>query len=93
MRKLNSKGGEKKAWWQPALIIFARMSGWIIFPVLAGLFFGKWLDDKLGTDPWFFLLIIGLAFAVSVVGLVKTAKEELRKTDEEDTQKEDDKKQ
>lgn len=87
MKKWNSKEGNKKAWWQPALIVFARMSGWIVFPVLAGLFLGKWLDGKLGTDPWLFLAVIGLAFAISVIGLVKTAREELGKMEEEDKDK------
>jgi F0F1-type ATP synthase assembly protein I len=87
MKKWNSKEGNKKAWWQPALIVFARMSGWIVFPVLAGLFLGKWLDGKLGTDPWLFLAVIGLAFAISVIGLAKTAREELGKMEEEDKDK------
>lgn len=90
MKKSNNKEGGKKAWWQPALIIFARMSGWIVFPVLVGLFLGKWLDDKFGTEPWFFLSVIGLAFMISIFGLVKTAQKELEKIEEDKTQKPDD---
>lgn len=76
-------GNESKAWWQPALLMFARLSAWIIAPVLIGVFAGKWLDKKYGTAPWLFLASVGIAFIISMVGVVKNAMEEYKKIDKE----------
>lgn len=72
----------KNSWWQPALAMFVRMSGWIIGPVLAGIAMGKWLDKKYNTDPWLFLLSVGIAFVVSMIGIVKDAVREIRRIEE-----------
>lgn len=73
-----------QAWWQPSLVIFARFSSWIFGPVIIALFIGKWLDKKYGTDPVLLLITVGLAFIVSIVGLLKTAREEYKKVGEKD---------
>lgn len=70
---------KKPAFWQPALILFAKFSGWIAVPVLLGAFFGKWLDEKYNSEPWFFLGLVGLAFFISMIGLARNAMEEYRK--------------
>ncbi|MBI4811842.1 AtpZ/AtpI family protein [Candidatus Falkowbacteria bacterium] len=71
----------KEAWWQPALLMFARLSGWIIAPVLIGTFLGRWLDKKHETGPWLFLASVGAAFIISIIGLVKNVAEEYGKID------------
>lgn len=76
-----------KAWWQPSLVIFARFSSWIFGPVVIALFIGKWLDKKFGVEPVLLLITVGLAFIVSVAGLLKTAKEEYKKAGEKDRDK------
>jgi len=73
----------KQAWWQPAMLMFAKLSGWIAAPVLIGVFFGKWLDRKYGTEPWLFLASAGVAFLISMVGLVIEAKKEMGKIEKE----------
>ncbi len=82
--KDTNKGGFKnqKAWWQPAVIMFARMSAWIAIPVISALFLGRWLDKKYNTEPIFFLAIVGFAFLISIFGLVKIVKEEYRKIED-----------
>lgn len=80
-------GDNTKAWWQPALVIFARMSGWIFFPILAGIFIGKWLDERYGTEPWLFLLVLGLSFVISITGLIKISVEEMKKIEKEEKDK------
>ncbi|MFW5888391.1 MAG: AtpZ/AtpI family protein [Patescibacteria group bacterium] len=76
-----------KAWWQPALAVFAKMSGWIFFPILAGIFFGKWLDKKFGTDPWLFLCVLGVTFVISIAGIAKISLEEYKRIEEEEKEK------
>jgi len=74
------------AWWQPAVTMFLKLSAWIAAPVIIGLFIGNWLDNKYQTTPWLFLLAIGTAFTISIIGLVKNTMTELKKIDEQSKQ-------
>lgn len=60
--------------WKLALFLFVRMSGWVGFPVVFSLVVGKFLDKKFGTDPIIFLSLTGLAFVVSVLGILRESK-------------------
>lgn len=71
----------KQPWLQPALAMFARLSGWILAPLIIGLIIGKWLDRRYGTAPWLFLSATLAAFIISMIGLVKNAAEEFKKID------------
>jgi len=57
----------------------ANISAWIAFPVIIGLYLGKWLDQKFGTEPWLFLITIALFFLVSLYGLFTSMKQEAKK--------------
>jgi F0F1-type ATP synthase assembly protein I len=74
-------------WWQPGMLTFARLSGWIGGPVIVAVFLGKWLDEKYDTDPWLFLLSVGVAFAVSMFGIVKDALREMKRIEAEERAK------
>ena len=69
------------AWWQPAVAIFARLSAWILLPLLVGVPAGRWLDGKYNTGSRWLLAGAGVAFIISITGLVMTAKKELKKMD------------
>ena len=60
-------------WWRPALILFFQLSGWIAGPVIVGIFLGSWLDRRYGTEPWLYLATVGVAFVISVIGIVREA--------------------
>lgn len=62
---------EEKSWWQPGLVLFGRLSSWIVGPVILAIFVGKWLDKKYDTEPWLFLSTVGFAFFVSMFGIVR----------------------
>src|SRR3989338_4206553 len=70
------------AWWQPAIIMFLKLSAWIAVPVIIALYVGKWLDEKYRTDPWLFLACIGAAFLISMFGLVKSTLAEYKKIEQ-----------
>lgn len=82
---LRYKGGSfknmKNESWSLALKVMANISGWIAFPVIIGLFLGKWLDDRYGTAPWLFLITIGGCFVVSLAGLVRYALREFKEAE------------
>ncbi len=69
--------------WSQALRIAASLSGWIAFPVIIAVFFGKWLDRQFDSEPWFFLASVGLAFLVSMYGLVVKAQQEFKRIADE----------
>ncbi|MDZ7611863.1 MAG: AtpZ/AtpI family protein [Candidatus Moranbacteria bacterium] len=59
--------------WIKSLALFYRVSGWIVFPVLAAALVGKWLDEKYDKEPWLFLTSIAIAFIITCVGITKEA--------------------
>ncbi|MCX6794556.1 MAG: AtpZ/AtpI family protein [Candidatus Falkowbacteria bacterium] len=69
--------------WSVALKVMANISGWIAFPVIIGLFLGRWLDERFGTEPWLFLATIGVCFLISIYGLAINALKEFKKIERE----------
>ena len=67
------------SWWQPSLLFFSKLSGWIAGPIIIAMFLGQWLDEKYGTDPWLFLLTVGVAFFISSFGIVKDSIKEIKR--------------
>jgi F0F1-type ATP synthase assembly protein I len=66
-----------QAWWSSGLKLFAQMSGWIVVPILAGIYLGRFLDEKYNTEPWLFLASVGIAFIITNIGIVYQAKKSI----------------
>ncbi len=77
----------KSYWWGNGLRLFFKLSAWIAGPILLAVLIGRWLDEKYKTEPWLFLLSIGIAFAVSIYGMIKDALAELKRIDIEEKKK------
>ncbi|MEI6596664.1 MAG: AtpZ/AtpI family protein [bacterium] len=75
------KKSNQPAWWQPAIIMFLKLSVWIAAPIIIALYLGEWLDKKYNSEPWLFLVCIGIAFTISIIGLVINTIRELKKID------------
>jgi F0F1-type ATP synthase assembly protein I len=75
---------KKNPWWQPGMLLFFRMSGWIGIPVIFGALAGKWLDKRYHTEPWLFLVSVGVAFIVSMFGIVRDAMQAMKEIERED---------
>jgi F0F1-type ATP synthase assembly protein I len=73
----------KKPWWQDSVMLFTQLSGWIGIPVILGVFLGQWLDERYNSKPWLFLITVGVAFAISMIGIVKEAKSAIDKIDKD----------
>lgn len=84
--KENSKN-TKAPWWQPGLVLFGRLSGWIAVPVIIGVFVGKYLDKKYNTEPWLFLLSVGAAFILSMFGIIRDAMRAMKEIEKEESDK------
>ena len=79
MEDQNKQG--KNYWWGVGLGLFFRLSGWIAGPILVAVVIGKWLDNKYGTEPWLFLLSVGIAFVISLFGIIRDSLKELKRID------------
>lgn len=88
----SSNKNDDGIWWQPSLILFGRLSGWIGAPVILALFLGRWLDEKYNTEPWLFIATVVIAFIISSIGIGKEAVGAMKKMEEEDKKKDEKKK-
>lgn len=75
----DQKDTSKKAWYYDALQIFAKLSGWVLVPVIIGYTLGRYLDNKYNSQPKCFLISIGIAFILSTIGIVYQAQAEYKK--------------
>lgn len=87
----DNKNKDDKEWLRQAMSIFVEASGWIAFPVIGALFLGRWLDQKQGTEPLYFLSITILAFIISSVGIGMTGVKYMKKIEREEELKKKDK--
>lgn len=85
--KKDVKNKDKNEYMRLALTIFAETTGWIAFPVIGALFLGRWLDEKQGTYPLYFLSITGVAFVISSVGIGITGVRYMKKIENEEALK------
>lgn len=84
----NKTEDKEVAWWQPALMLFFRLSVWIVVPVILATYLGKALDNKFATDPLIFISLVGFSFLVSMFGIVKEAMKEFKKAEKKNKEKE-----
>ncbi|MBU1131971.1 AtpZ/AtpI family protein [Patescibacteria group bacterium] len=79
---LSDKEQQKKnSWWQQPLELFAQIAGWLVFPILIALVLGQWLDKKFNTAPTLYLACVGIAFVISIVGMIRQSMIAMKKID------------
>ena len=50
----------------------------MVVPILGGLYIGKWIDARFGTDPTFLLIFIVLGVIVSFMNLFKIGTKDVK---------------
>lgn len=80
--KNNSKNKEQNDWLRLALTVFAETTGWIAFPVVGALFLGRYLDERQGTEPLYFLSITASAFIISSIGIARVGIKYMKQIEE-----------
>ncbi len=86
----SKKNKDKNEWLRQGMMMFAESTGWIAFPVIGALYLGRWLDEKQGTEPLYFLSITAAAFIISSVGIGITGVKYMKQIEkEEDLKKKD----
>ena len=77
------------AWWQPAVVMFGKISGWVIIPILGALFLGRFLDTHFNTTPWLFILTNVIALTIAIVAVARICREYIQSLEEEEKDKKD----
>lgn len=75
---------DKAPWWREGLIIFAKVSAYIAFPVIIASYIGKFLDNKYNTGNIIFFVLIGLAFISTIYLIWKEMREYKKKLGNEE---------
>lgn len=78
------KKSNEAAWWQPSIMLFAQLSGWITVPIIAAVFLGKWLDARFQTKPLLFIITVAVAFFISTFGIVREASIAIKQMEQAD---------
>ncbi len=71
------------SWLIPALFMLGRFAGLIVFPVMVGIIIGIYLDIKYKTDPWLFVISVGISFIVSIIGLTLNTFKEFKRIEKQ----------
>jgi F0F1-type ATP synthase assembly protein I len=82
----NSQDQKEKrdnTYWQAGLSLFVQISGWLVAPLVAALFLGNWLDQKFNTKPWWLFICLGVAFVITIFGLIRETLKFSKKIEEE----------
>lgn len=61
------------------LRLFVEISGSIAGPIVFALILGQALDKHFGTKPWIFLILAGVGFIVTSLGILKIVKRYTKK--------------
>lgn len=78
MEENNTKSKSK---WLVGIVLFTKVSVWIVGPILVALFLGKYMDAKYGTEPWMFIGAMVIAFITSMIAITKVALKYIKKVD------------
>ena len=81
---MENKQKSNIVWWQPGLVLFTRLSGWIAVPVLIAIAVGKYLDKIFHSAPWIFLASVAISFTVSMIMIVRIGLREMNKEDKKE---------
>ncbi len=81
MKKSEQKKGSNSILTDMGLVLFFKLNIWIIAPVLGSILLGKWLDGKMETGSKFTMILIGVAFVFSMIGLIVESKKAAKEID------------
>ncbi|MDQ0297824.1 F0F1-type ATP synthase assembly protein I [Salibacterium salarium] len=54
-----------------SMVLSSAVLSYLVGPILAGIFGGRWLDEKLATDPLFMIIGLFVGLGGGIYGLVR----------------------
>lgn len=83
----DEKALDRGPWWKAGVELFSQVSMWIVAPIILALIAGKSLDNHFGTKPTIFLILTGVGFIFTCVGMVRVIRKYLNKLKEIEQEK------
>ncbi len=80
---MENKRNNTSDWWKPGMILFTKVSIYIIVPIVLALYIGKYLDTKYNTTPWIFLILTFTSFLISLFVVWKNFNKYIKKLEKE----------
>lgn len=74
-------------WWRDGVIVFTKVSAYIVGPIIIASYFGKILDEKYNKDNLFFYILIALGFLSTIYLIWNEVKIYKKKIEKEDKNK------
>ena len=84
---MSAKKEKKRAWWVEPLMIFLKLSSWIVFPLIVALLLGKFVDTRFSIAPFGTLGFTTLSFLLSLAILFRETRKVLRELKSESKEK------
>ena len=78
---MENNTNNKKPWWRDGVIVFSKVSAYIVVPVILASYIGKYLDKKYNTGNFMFLGLIVIAFFTTIFLIWKEMKIYKKKID------------
>lgn len=73
----------KKYYSEKIFSLLISSTAWIVGPIFFGVLLGRLLDKKYNTEPWLFLISVGVCFIISMFGLIRSALTEFQNIEKE----------
>ncbi|MDQ3075691.1 MAG: hypothetical protein M3Q34_00995 [bacterium] len=73
------------AWLRPVMIFYAKVTSWIIVPLVIAVLLGKYASASLGSQVLFFIAVI-IGFLITCFGIYRELKEYKNTLDKIDNQ-------
>lgn len=87
MEKTNQVTKQSEAWWQPGVKAFSEVTGLMVLPIVAGLYGGRALDTKYGTEPWLFITCSAVGLGIAALAVANLAIRYMKESDNSTTEK------
>ena len=71
-------------WWREGVIMFMKVSSYIVGPILLASFIGNFLDKKNNSGNFYFYILIAIAFISTIYLIWKELKIYKKKTEQQE---------
>lgn len=79
----SSEKNNQMSFWSVGIYLFGRLLIWLCIPIVVAYLIGTYLDHRYNTEPLWFLILLGIAFIISNIGIIKEAMQAMRLLDQE----------
>ncbi len=84
LMSINNENKIDKPWWRDGVIIFAKVSSYIVIPIIISSYLGKYLDVKYNTGNCIYFNLIVLSFLLTIYLIWRELKIYKKKMDSEE---------